>query len=127
MGSALRVPVPTVSILDFTAHLAEPLTIEQVNQAFRDAAAGYLKGILTVTDDELVSSDFNGDERSAIVDAKSTMTAGPLVKINAWYDNEWGYAHRVADLAQVVAHHLEEEKHEQNSRTLVAQMAGGRQ
>jgi glyceraldehyde 3-phosphate dehydrogenase len=127
MGSALRVPVPTVSILDLTAHLAEPLTIEQVNQTFREAAADYLKGILTVTDDELVSSDFVGDERSAIVDAKSTMTAGPLVKVNAWYDNEWGYAHRVADLAQWVAHHLEEEKHEQNARVMVAQMTGGRQ
>jgi glyceraldehyde 3-phosphate dehydrogenase len=127
MGSALRVPIPTVSILDLTAHLAQPLTIEQVNQAFREAAAGYLHGILTVTDDELVSSDFVGDERSAIVDAKSTMTAGPLVKVNAWYDNEWGYAHRVADLTHLVAQHLEEEKYEQGSRPLVAQTAGGRQ
>ncbi|MBI1801618.1 MAG: type I glyceraldehyde-3-phosphate dehydrogenase [Chloroflexi bacterium] len=107
LGSALRVPVPTVSLLDLTAHLAEPLTIEEVNQAFRDAAANSMRGILAVTDDELVSSDFIGDRHSAIVDARSTMTAGPLVKVNAWYDNEWGYAHRVADLAALVAAQME--------------------
>ncbi|MEP7199177.1 MAG: glyceraldehyde 3-phosphate dehydrogenase NAD-binding domain-containing protein, partial [Chloroflexota bacterium] len=97
-GSALAVPVPTVSLLDLTAHLAEPLPIEEINQLFRDAAAGPMHGILAVTDDELVSSDFIGDTHSAVVDAKSTMTAGPLVKVNAWYDNEWGYANRVCDL-----------------------------
>ncbi len=107
VGAALRVPVPTVSLLDLTAHLAEPLAIEEVNQAFRDAAAGPMKNILAVTDDELVSSDFIGDLHSAIVDAKSTMTAGPLVKVQAWYDNEWGYSHRVADLAALVAQSLQ--------------------
>ncbi len=103
LGSALAVPVPTVSLLDLTAHLAQPLTIDEVNQKFREAAAGPMKGILAVTDEELVSSDLIGDAHSAVVDAKSTMTAGPLVKINAWYDNEWGYANRVCDLAWMVA------------------------
>lgn len=107
LGSALAVPVPTVSLLDLTAHLAQPMTIEEVNQAFRDAAEGDLKGILAVTDDELVSSDFIGDTHSAVVDAKSTMTAGPLVKVQAWYDNEWGYAHRVADLAALIAQKMQ--------------------
>ncbi|MCA1554536.1 MAG: hypothetical protein LC737_09175, partial [Chloroflexi bacterium] len=79
------------------------LTIEQVNKSFRDAAAGAMQGILAVTDDELVSGDFVGDTHSAVVDAKSTMTAGPLVKVQAWYDNEWGYANRVADLAQLIS------------------------
>jgi glyceraldehyde 3-phosphate dehydrogenase len=103
LGSALAVPVPTVSLLDLTAHLADSLTIDEVNQMFRDAADGPMKGILAVTDEELVSSDFVGDSHSAVVDASSTMTAGPLVKVNAWYDNEWGYANRVCDLTQLIA------------------------
>ena len=107
LGSALAVPVPTVSIIDLTAHLAEALTIEEVNQCFRDAAADSMKGILAVTDEELVSSDFIRNPHSAIVDAKSTMTAGPLVKVNAWYDNEWGYANRVCDLAALMTQKME--------------------
>jgi glyceraldehyde 3-phosphate dehydrogenase len=103
LGAALAVPVPTVSLLDLTAHLAAPMTIDDINQTFRDAAAGPMHGILAVTDDELVSSDFIGDTHSAIVDAKATMTAGPLVKVHAWYDNEWGYANRVCDLADLVS------------------------
>ncbi len=107
LGSALAVPVPVVSLLDLTAHLVEPLAIEDVNQAFRDAAAGSMQGILGYTEDELVSSDFIGDTHSAVLDAKSTMTAGPLVKVQAWYDNEWGYANRVADLAAMIAEQME--------------------
>jgi glyceraldehyde 3-phosphate dehydrogenase len=103
LGSALAVPVPTVSLLDLTAHLAEALSSEDVNETFRAAAAGPMRSILAVTDDELVSSDFIGDTHSAVVDAKSTMTAGPLVKVNAWYDNEWGYANRVGDLTALIA------------------------
>ena len=108
LGSALAVPVPVVSLLDLTAHLAEPLSIEQVNQAFRDASAGPMQGILGYTEDELVSSDFVGDTHSAVLDAKSSMTAGPLVKVQAWYDNEWAYANRVADLAALIAGHMDE-------------------
>jgi glyceraldehyde 3-phosphate dehydrogenase len=103
LGSALAVPVPTVSLLDLTAHLAEALSSEEVNQTFREAAGGSMRSILAVTDEELVSSDFIGDTHSAVVDAKSTMTAGPLVKVNAWYDNEWGYANRVSDLTALIA------------------------
>ena len=107
LGSALAVPVPVVSLLDLTAHLAEPLSSDQVNQAFREASLGGMQGILGYTEDELVSSDFIGDSHSAVMDAKSTMTAGPLVKVQAWYDNEWGYANRVADLAALIADELE--------------------
>jgi glyceraldehyde 3-phosphate dehydrogenase len=103
LGSALAVPVPTVSLLDLTAHLAEAMSSDDVNQTFREAADGPMRGILAVTDEELVSSDFTGDTHSAVVDAKSTMTAGPLVKVNAWYDNEWGYANRVGDLTALIA------------------------
>ena len=103
LGTALAVPVPAVSLLDLTAHLAEALSIDEVNDTFRAAAAGPMSGILAVTDEELVSSDFIGNPHSAVVDARSTMTAGPLVKVNAWYDNEWGYANRVGDLAALVA------------------------
>src|SRR5262249_381540 len=103
LGAALAVPVPTVSLLDLTAHLADALTIDEVNQTFRDAADGPMKGILAVTAEELVSSDFVGDTHSAVVDATSTMTVGPLVKVNAWYDNEWGYANRVCDLTQLIS------------------------
>ena len=98
--------MPSVSLLDFTAHLADAMTIDEVNQTFRDAADGPMQGILAVTDEELVSSDFIGDTHSAVVDATSTMTAGPLVKVNAWYDNEWGYANRVCDMAQMIAEPL---------------------
>ncbi len=107
LGSALAVPVPVVSLLDLTAHLAEPLSIEEVNQAFREASAGAMQGILGYTEDELVSSDFIGDAHSAVLDAKSTMTAGPLVKVQAWYDNEWAYANRVADLTALIAEQMD--------------------
>ena len=106
-GFSLRVPTPTVSVVDFTADLARPTTAEEVNAAFREAAAGPLKGILGVSDEPLVSTDFRGDARSSIIDAASTMViGGTMVKVIAWYDNEWGYSCRVADLISFVAERL---------------------
>ncbi len=103
-GIALRVPVLTVSIIDLTVQLARAATAQAINEAFRAAAEGSLKGILGVTDEPLVSSDFQGDERSAIVDLPSTMVLGDrFAKVLAWYDNEWGYSCRVADLAKYIA------------------------
>jgi glyceraldehyde 3-phosphate dehydrogenase len=100
-GFSLRVPTPTVSVVDFTAELERDASVDELNAAFRAAAAGPLKGILGVSDEPLVSSDFRGDERSAIIDAASTMSlGGNFVKVIAWYDNEWGYSCRVADLVK---------------------------
>ena len=103
-GFSLRVPTPTVSVVDFTAELEKDVTLEELNQAFRDAAAGPLAGILGASDDPLVSSDFRGDARSSIVDLPSNMVlGGNFIKVIAWYDNEWGYSCRVADLVKFVA------------------------
>ncbi|MBI2264468.1 MAG: type I glyceraldehyde-3-phosphate dehydrogenase [Armatimonadetes bacterium] len=97
-GVAMRVPTPTVSMIDFVLVLSKSTTVEEVNNAFREASAGKLKNILRVSDEPLVSMDFKGDDFSSIVDGPSTMAMGNLVKIVAWYDNEWGYSCRVADL-----------------------------
>ena len=87
-GYSVRVPTPTVSLIDFTAELERPATIEQINEAFRTAASGPMKGILGVSDEPLVSSDFRGDSRSAIIDSASTMLLGDnFAKVVAWYDN----------------------------------------
>ena len=103
-GFSLRVPTPTVSVVDFTADVSRPTSVEAVNAAFREAAAGPLKGILGVSDEPLVSTDFRGDSRSSIIDAESTMVlGGTMVKVISWYDNEWGYSCRVADLIAFVA------------------------
>jgi glyceraldehyde 3-phosphate dehydrogenase len=103
-GFSLRVPTPTVSVVDFTAELEKDVTLEELNQAFRDAAAGPLRGILGACDDPLVSSDFRGDSRSSIIDLPSNMVlGGNFIKVIAWYDNEWGYSCRVADLVKFVA------------------------
>jgi glyceraldehyde 3-phosphate dehydrogenase len=100
-GFSLRVPTPTVSVVDFTAELERDASAEELNAAFRAAAAGPMKGILGVCDEPLVSSDFRGDARSSIIDAASTMSlGGNFVKVIAWYDNEWGYSCRVADLVK---------------------------
>jgi glyceraldehyde 3-phosphate dehydrogenase len=102
-GMSLRVPTVTVSVVDFVANVRKEVTKEEVNQAFKDAAAGPLKGILGYTDEPLVSSDFRGDPRSSIIDGLTTMVlGGTMVKVVAWYDNEWGYSNRVADLARFV-------------------------
>ena len=103
-GFSLRVPTPTVSIVDFTADVARPTSVEELNAAFRSAEAGSMKGILGVSDEPLVSSDFRGDSRSSIIDSSMTMViGGTLVKVLAWYDNEWGFSCRVADLIGLVA------------------------
>ena len=107
-GFSLRVPTPTVSVVDFTAD-GQPRRprVEELNDAFRAAAAGPLEGILGVSDEPLVSTDFKGDSRSSIIDADSTMVlGGDMVKVIAWYDNEWGYSCRVADLIAFVAARL---------------------
>jgi glyceraldehyde 3-phosphate dehydrogenase len=106
-GFSLRVPTPTVSVVDFTALVRRPTSVEELNAAFRDAAAGPLKGILGVSDEPLVSTDFRGDARSSIIDAASTMVlGGTFIKVIAWYDNEWGYSCRIADLVALVAARL---------------------
>ena len=98
-GYALRVPTPTVSVVDLVAELEKPATAEEVNAAFKAAAEGDMKGILGVEETELVSMDFKGDSRSSIVDAPlTTVMDGNMVKVVAWYDNEWGYSMRVVDL-----------------------------
>ncbi len=102
-GLSLRVPTLTVSVVDFVADLNKEVTIEQVNQAFRAAAEGPLNGILEYCEEELVSIDFKGNPASSIFDALSTMViGGNMVKVLAWYDNEWGYSCRLADLAAYV-------------------------
>jgi glyceraldehyde 3-phosphate dehydrogenase len=106
-GFSLRVPTPTVSVVDFTANVTRPTSVEELNDAFRAAAAGPLEGILGVSDEPLVSMDFKGDSRSSIIDADSTMVlGGTMVKVISWYDNEWGYSCRVADLIAFVAARL---------------------
>ncbi|MDN4594326.1 ArsJ-associated glyceraldehyde-3-phosphate dehydrogenase [Polycladomyces subterraneus] len=103
-GFAMRVPTPNVSVVDFVAELEKEVTVEGVNEALRQAAEGKLKGILGYSDEPLVSRDFNGDTRSSIVDALSTMVLeGNMVKVVSWYDNEWGYSNRVVDLAAYIA------------------------
>ncbi|GAC1345570.1 MAG: type I glyceraldehyde-3-phosphate dehydrogenase [Ktedonobacteraceae bacterium] len=103
-GMSLRVPTVTVSVVDFVANVRKEASKDAVNNAFKEAAAGQLKGILDYTEEPLVSTDFRGDEHSAIIDGLSTMvTGGNMVKVIAWYDNEWGYSCRVADLAHFIA------------------------
>ena len=102
-GFSVRVPTPNVSLVDFVAVLGKTATAEEVNAAFQAAAAGPLQGILGVTDEPLVSCDFMGDRRSGIVDLLSTkVIGGNLVKVIAWYDNEWGYSCRLVDLAKYI-------------------------
>jgi glyceraldehyde 3-phosphate dehydrogenase (phosphorylating) len=102
-GIAIRVPTPNVSVVDLTAELEKPATVEAVNEAFREAAAGPLKGILDATDEELVSCDFNGNPHSSIVDLPSTaLVDGTMIKVLAWYDNEYGYSCRVRDLIRFI-------------------------
>ena len=97
-GTALRVPVPTGSITDFNAVLKKSASVEEINAAFKKAARTSLKGVLRYTEDPIVSSDIVTDPHSCIFDAGLTMSMGKLVKINGWYDNEWGYSNRLVDL-----------------------------
>ncbi|HEX5548833.1 MAG TPA: type I glyceraldehyde-3-phosphate dehydrogenase [Ktedonobacterales bacterium] len=106
-GFSLRVPTATVSVVDFVALINKPATVDAVNDAFKQAAAGKMNGILDYTDEPLVSSDFRGDAHSSIIDGLSTMVLGDnMVKVIAWYDNEWGYSSRVADLTNFVGERL---------------------
>jgi glyceraldehyde 3-phosphate dehydrogenase len=108
-GYAIRVPTPTVSLVDFTVQLTHPASVEEVNNAFIEASESEeLENILAATEEELVSSDYIGNPYSSTVDLKLTAAIGEdLFKVVAWYDNEWGYSVRVADLAAFVADHLE--------------------
>jgi glyceraldehyde 3-phosphate dehydrogenase len=102
-GLAIRVPTPSVSVVDLVANLEKDVTAEQVNAALKAAAEGPMKGILVFSEQELVSVDFKGNSASSIVDALSTMAiGGNMIKVIAWYDNEWGYSCRLADLAAFV-------------------------
>jgi glyceraldehyde 3-phosphate dehydrogenase len=101
-GIALRIPTPTVSITDLVCIVGRDVTVEEVNKAFEEAANGSMKGILDITYEPLVSMDFKGMTYSTVVDGLSTMVTGNLVKVLAWYDNEWGYSCRVADLVAFV-------------------------
>ncbi|MBB6096703.1 glyceraldehyde 3-phosphate dehydrogenase [Deinobacterium chartae] len=101
-GTSLRVPTPTGSISDVTLVLKREVTAEEVNAALKAAAEGPLKGIMSYTEDPIVLKDIVGDPHSSIIDGGLTMALGNLVKVFAWYDNEWGYSNRIADLTQIV-------------------------
>lgn len=103
-GFAMRVPTPNVSVVDLVAQLSRPVTVDEVNGALKDASEGELKGIMAHSDLPLVSIDYTGDPHSAIVDGSSTMVIGEdMVKVVAWYDNEWGYSNRILDLILYMA------------------------
>lgn len=105
-GIALRVPTPNVSVVDLVVQVEKPAIAEQINEAFKTASEGYLKGILGYSDLPLVSCDYRGVAVSSTVDSSLTMVmGGDMVKVIAWYDNEWGYSQRVVDLAETVAKH----------------------
>ena len=105
-GMAMRVPTPTVSVVDFVAELEKAVSAEEVNAAYKEAAEGQLKGILGISMEPLVSIDYKGDTRSSIIDGLSTMTSGKMAKVLSWYDNEWGYSSRIADLVKYVGDRL---------------------
>jgi len=105
-GIALRVPTPVVSATDFVCVLKKEATVEEINGAYREAADTYLKNILAVTEEELVSMDFRGNPASAIVDMVLTMAEGNLAKVVGWYDNEWGYANRLVEMAELISRNM---------------------
>mgnify|MGYP001001628367 FL=1 len=103
-GFAMRVPTPTVSVVDLVVELAKPATAEEINAALKEAAEGPMKGVLGYEERPLVSVDFKKDPRSSIIDAPSTMVIGDnMAKIVSWYDNEWGYSNRIVDLVNYIA------------------------
>ncbi len=102
-GIALRVPTPVVSIVDFICTLKREASAEEINQAFKESSQNGLKGILSVTEEPLVSMDFKGDTHSAVVDLPLTMVNGPMAKVVGWYDNEWGYSHRLVEMAEHIS------------------------
>ncbi|MBU2028910.1 type I glyceraldehyde-3-phosphate dehydrogenase [Patescibacteria group bacterium] len=102
-GISLRVPTPVVSIVDFIGNLKKPATAEEINQVLKEASENGLKNILSYEKELLVSMDFKGDAHSAIIDASLTMANGNLVKVVAWYDNEWGYSNRLVEMAEYIS------------------------
>jgi len=100
---AFRVPVPTVSVVDFTALLSRDASVEEINAAMKEYADGAMKGILQYSDEPLVSTDLKGNFHSSIFSSLDTVGLGNLVKVVAWYDNEWGYSCRVADILKFLA------------------------
>ncbi len=102
-GMAFRVPTPTVSVVDFTAVLGKEATVAEINAAMKEYADGAMKGILRYSDEELVSTDLRGDTHSSIFSAVDTITIGNMCKVVSWYDNEWGYSCRIADIVDFVA------------------------
>jgi glyceraldehyde 3-phosphate dehydrogenase len=105
-GMSFRVPTPTVSVVDFTADLEREASVEEMNAAFKEAAEGSLQGIMAYSDEPLVSMDLKGDTHSTIVSGLDTIAIGTMVKVVAWYDNEWGYSCRVADITGFIAEKL---------------------
>tara|TARA_B100001765_G_C19488064_1_gene332390 strand:- start:1082 stop:1582 length:501 start_codon:yes stop_codon:yes gene_type:complete len=106
-GMSIRVPTADVSLVDLVAEVDQNTTEEEINAAFREAASGSLKGILSVSDEPLVSIDYTGNPHSSVVDSLSTAVMdGRMVKVLAWYDNEWGYSNRVIDLVSFVGERL---------------------
>ena len=105
-GMSFRVPVSTVSVVDFTAQVGREVTKDEINGVFKEASGGTLRGILGYTEEPLVSSDLKGDSRSSIFSALDTIVLGDFVKVVSWYDNEWGYACRIADITAYVAERL---------------------
>jgi glyceraldehyde 3-phosphate dehydrogenase len=107
-GIAFRVPTSTVSVIDFVADLERPASVEEINAAMKQASEGPMQGILAYTEEPLVSSDLKGDDHSSIFSALDTITVGDnMVKVISWYDNEWGYSCRVADLTKFMADFIE--------------------
>ena len=102
-GTSLRVPVPTGSITDFVAVVKRDVGKDEVNAAFKAAAAGPLRGVLEYTDEPIVSSDIVTNPHSCVFDSELTMTMGRMVKVLGWYDNEWGYSNRLVDLVLHIA------------------------
>lgn len=105
-GISMRVPTPVVSVTDFVGILKKEASVEDINSAYREAAAADLKNILDISEEELVSMDFKGNPSSAIVDLPLTMTNGTLVKVVGWYDNEWGYANRLVEMAELISRNM---------------------
>jgi glyceraldehyde 3-phosphate dehydrogenase len=105
-GMAFRVPTPTVSVVDFTALLSRDVTVDEINASMKEYAEGAMNGILQYTEDELVSTDLRGNAHSSIFSAKDTVGLGNLVKVVSWYDNEWGYSCRIADIVKFVGDRL---------------------
>ena len=103
-GIALRVPTPNVSVVDLVAQVERKTFTEQLNEVLQNAANGHMKGILGYSDEPLVSTDYKGANDSSVVDSSLTLVMdGDLIKVVAWYDNEWGYSQRVVDLAELVS------------------------